>query len=371
MWGGVKFYDVNDYMAKVEINLSEKDFNWNGKDYNGYFDAIMEVMAMDDSDSGKSKMTTDLAKAIAGDLAQSTYDALNSVMTNHFDRAIQDPKDPYSVYIYDYRDTDAVSPGSTISQDIWTYSSIEYDYDREVDGGYYTHYDYWDANQIWIQASDEVGDGIPIYSQYLSAEVLKLQNYRVDTYASEMIWEDEEAYQKRLLDWLAKIPEPKKEIYQQKFNVHKQTAPAEFRVFYENGEPKKELIKPATYETTEEVRDMIRYVYDENVAGPKPIRKCDAHEVYAPSELSLLDEAFAKVMRARSYYGAVQNRLEHTYNNNYNADENITYAESRIRDTDMSKEMVRNSMLNILQQAGLSMLTQANQMSQSVNMLLS
>ena len=73
----------------------------------------------------------------------------------------------------------------------------------------------------------------------------------------------------------------------------------------------------------------------------------------------------------RSYYRAVQNNLEQTYNNNYNADENLTYAESRIRDTDMADEMVRNSLLNILQQAGLSMLSQANQMNQGVHMLLS
>ena len=292
-------------------------------------------------------------------------------MTEHFDRAIQDPTEPYSVYIYDYRDTDAISPGSDIGQNIWTYSSIEFDYDRKVDGGYYTHYDYWDANQIWIQASDEVGDGIPIYSYLLSAKVLNLKDYRVDTYASEVIWEDENAYEKRLQDWLAKVPEPKTEIYKQKYSITKQTAPAQFRVYYENGELKSELVQAATYETTEEVRDVIRYIYDESVAGSRPTRNCDGREVYAPSELSLLDDAFAEIMRVRSYYGAVQNRLEHTYNNNYNADENITYAESRICDTDMSKEMVRNSMLNILQQAGLSMLAQANQMSQSVNMLLS
>lgn len=353
--------------------MSEKAFSWNGKDYSGYFDAVMEAMAMDDTDPNKSSNTKDLAEKIAKDLAQSTYDALNGLMTGHYDRAVlKDPtSEPYSVYIYDYRDTDAISPGKDISQDIWTYSSIEFDYDKEVAGGYYTHYDYWNSKPIWIQASDEVGDGIPIYSHHLSAEVLKLLGYRVDTYASEVTWEDEDAYQKRLQDWLAKVPEPKTEIYKQKYRITKQTAPAEVRVFYENGELKSELVKAATYETTEEERDVIRYIYDESVAGPRPTRKCDIREVYAPSELSLLDDALAKVMRVRSYYGAVQNRLEHTYNNNYNADENITYAESRIRDTDMSKEMVRNSMLNILQQAGLSMLAQANQMSQSVNMLLS
>ena len=70
------------------------------------------------------------------------------------------------------------------------------------------------------------------------------------------------------------------------------------------------------------------------------------------------------------YYGALQNRLEHTLNNVNNISENTTAAESRIRDTDMAKEMVAQSMNNILMQAGQAMLAQANQSTQGVLSLL-
>lgn len=78
----------------------------------------------------------------------------------------------------------------------------------------------------------------------------------------------------------------------------------------------------------------------------------------------------AKISDIRSYYGAVTNKLEHAYNNNTNKAENTTAAESRIRDTDMAAEMVKYSMLNILQQAGESMMAQANQSNQGVLNLL-
>ena len=68
----------------------------------------------------------------------------------------------------------------------------------------------------------------------------------------------------------------------------------------------------------------------------------------------------------RAAYGATQNRLEHAYNNNANAAENTTAAESRIRDTDMAKEMVRYSNINILEQVGHAMMAQANQSNQGV-----
>ena len=71
-----------------------------------------------------------------------------------------------------------------------------------------------------------------------------------------------------------------------------------------------------------------------------------------------------------STFGAVQNRLEHTLNNISTYQENLTASESRIRDVDMASEMVEFSKDQILQQAGTSMLAQANQAPQGVLSLL-
>jgi flagellin len=76
------------------------------------------------------------------------------------------------------------------------------------------------------------------------------------------------------------------------------------------------------------------------------------------------------VSKVRSNFGAVQNRLEHRLNNLATYQENLTASESRIRDVDMASEMTRFTKLNILQQAGTSMLAQANQAPQNVLALL-
>ncbi|WP_034444959.1 flagellin N-terminal helical domain-containing protein [Butyrivibrio sp. AE2032] len=80
--------------------------------------------------------------------------------------------------------------------------------------------------------------------------------------------------------------------------------------------------------------------------------------------------AIITISTERSNLGAQQNRLEHSYKNNRNIEENTQAAESRIRDTDMATEMVRYSNSNILAQAGQSMLAQANQTNQGVLSLL-
>ena len=80
--------------------------------------------------------------------------------------------------------------------------------------------------------------------------------------------------------------------------------------------------------------------------------------------------ALALVSQQRSDLGAVQNRLEHTINNLDNVVENTTSAEAAIRDTDIATEMVKYANNNILQQAGTSMLSQANQSNQLALSLL-
>jgi len=90
----------------------------------------------------------------------------------------------------------------------------------------------------------------------------------------------------------------------------------------------------------------------------------------AARSITVLDKAIDRVSAQRANLGAYQNRLEHTINNLTTATTNITAAESRIRDVDMAKEMMNFTKLNILMQAGNSMLAQANQLPQNVLQLL-
>jgi flagellin len=88
------------------------------------------------------------------------------------------------------------------------------------------------------------------------------------------------------------------------------------------------------------------------------------------TDISEIDAAIDNVSSQRAQFGAVQNRLEYTLQNAAIYQENLTASESRIRDVDMAAEMVNFTKLQILQQAGTSMLAQANQSSQGVLSLL-
>ncbi len=86
--------------------------------------------------------------------------------------------------------------------------------------------------------------------------------------------------------------------------------------------------------------------------------------------LSKIDKAISTVTDQRASLGAVQNRLEYTINSLKISSENLSASESRIRDTDMAKEMMNLTKSNVLQQAATSMLAQANQAPQNVLQLL-
>jgi len=86
--------------------------------------------------------------------------------------------------------------------------------------------------------------------------------------------------------------------------------------------------------------------------------------------IATIDSALSAVSYQRAALGALQNRLDHTIANADNAAENLQASESKIRDVDMAKEMVTFSAKSIIQQAGQSMLAQANQATQGVVSLL-
>ncbi|TBL72997.1 flagellin [Paenibacillus thalictri] len=90
----------------------------------------------------------------------------------------------------------------------------------------------------------------------------------------------------------------------------------------------------------------------------------------AAAAITVINDAIERVSSERSKLGANQNRLEHTINNLETSSENLTAAESRIRDVDMAKEMMDFTKNNILTQAAQAMLAQANQQPQGVLQLL-
>lgn len=88
------------------------------------------------------------------------------------------------------------------------------------------------------------------------------------------------------------------------------------------------------------------------------------------NQLTAIDNAITTISNERAKLGAVQNRLEYTIKSLDISSENLSASESRIRDTDMAKEMMNMTKANVLQQASTSMLSQANQAPQNVLQLL-
>lgn len=96
----------------------------------------------------------------------------------------------------------------------------------------------------------------------------------------------------------------------------------------------------------------------------------DGLDITDKGSLKKLDDAIDTVSTERATLGAVQNRLEHTMNSIMNSHENLSAAESRIRDVDMAKEMANYSKQQVLLQAGMSITAQANQKTSMVTQLL-
>lgn len=106
-------------------------------------------------------------------------------------------------------------------------------------------------------------------------------------------------------------------------------------------------------------------------AGLNAVKGIDVStESAAQHAITVIERAIIRVSEIRSKLGAYQNRMEHTINNLGIAAENLTAAESRIRDADMAKEMTDFTKNNIINQAATAMLAQANQLPQGILQLL-
>jgi flagellin len=105
--------------------------------------------------------------------------------------------------------------------------------------------------------------------------------------------------------------------------------------------------------------------------GTKGAKGIDiSSQATADTAITTINNAIETVSAERSKLGATQNRLEHTINNLGTSSENLTAAESRVRDVDMAKEMMNQTKNSILSQAAQAMLAQANQQPQGVLQLL-
>ncbi len=91
---------------------------------------------------------------------------------------------------------------------------------------------------------------------------------------------------------------------------------------------------------------------------------------HASATLSLIDQKLSTLNTERAQWGALQNRLESTVSNLNNINENMSASRSRIQDADFARESANLARTQVLQQAGMSMLSQANQQSQQVMQLL-
>lgn len=403
---------------KETINLSEwREFASEtdpGRKLN-CFDRITEMIERHknskQTDSEKKAEVKALAEEIAQKLCRETYEKAKSNTENqdHFDRALL--YGDYSLIVYDYRDNEALTHLQAADSKVYTscrcYTKTVTQRTFFVDG--------FQKVPLEIQASEKSGDRIPILLPVISEETLGIQSYDISRYTekatySESYYKKLEKYQEAYREYEEEYKKYKKEYdeimkeyennelakYNAEYkawlsNCPKQTTTYEYEVQVRDGFDFQNGEKKPKYKTDKRTETITTTVTNDPGNPPpvkpplpkdlpKPPQKPQMFEieegdmeyrrVYDPDNNKTIDDALEYVLRCRTVLGATQNRLEHAYNIDANSEENTTAAESRIRDTDIAKEMVDFSSNNILLQAGVSMMTHANQDRQSVLRLL-
>ncbi|SET81076.1 flagellin [[Clostridium] aminophilum] len=285
----------------------------------------------------------DAAKTIANRLYEKTYEKLSDYVkaTDHYNRLLNmntDGETP-AFAIYDYRDNTSLSPAPSSVQ-LFTSTS-----------GKYKEYpdNRSDLGKLWIQCSSVQDDRVAIDQVNLGLRALGIEDYDITRYeaTSTPVYSPES---------VAAQNDPNNYVE----TVHKYTHPVIVgTTTNSNGE---------TINITEPRENS--YTTRDYVGPPLTITGYSETKTYAPSSISDITDAIDKVSGYRAILGAKQNRLEHSRSNDEIMNENITASESRIRDTDMAKEIAAFTKNNILSEAAQAMLSQANQTGQGVLSLL-
>ncbi len=348
------------------VNLSEwKPYtDADGNDIN-CFDKIWEVLSdetlTDDQRNAKAGV---MADEIAKGLCSEVYNIMSADMDSidHFDRSFK--SGDYDIIVYDYRDTDVLRGRADSRVQVHGKAVMTYPETYAEEGARVT---LLEDNLLWIQCSSGEDDRIPLGLPYVSLAGLGLVDYNIANYEATEYYSD--AYARKLKEWEDSAEEVTTPVhvtvpsYEIQTTLHPATiVDGEKRSAWSSCQ----IVNVGTKDVTYNQKEIVH-----TLPHPTPrAQDIKVLEEYDPSDNRLVLDALDTVMRWRSSLGAEQNRLEHAYDNNQNKEENMTAAESRIRDTDMSKEMVRCANDNILAQAGQAMLAQANQSKQGILNLL-
>lgn len=349
------------YFKKIDDLLKKYNSNYGGIDENGNTIHTADTKETDDVKA--------LAKEIVESISQKVTDTLSDGMKDHYDRAAR-TADGTGVIVYDYRDKDKLttfanndSDNDIVDSRVRTDSIVHLLESQSMikEGETITY-----ESPLHIECGAKAENYILLDLPFLSTSALGINGYQINKYD---IKEDTSSpeYQKALQEYKDSKQINSRTETRTGYNYKTITPPRAPIYGTINGEraiiqaanPGTYKLEPYTYTVT---------INEAVYTKPKPVGKLE--KKYNPDSLDLIDRAIATVSARRSELGAMHNRLEHAYNINANVSENTSSAESKLRDTDMATEMVNYSKHNILEQAGQSMLSQANAINQGVLTLL-
>ncbi len=339
---------VNNLLAEEEYDALPPDQKASlGADYSTYI-----------NQAAKS-----IASGIVDEIAQkgAKYD-------DHFIRIVKDDANPYQIDFYDFRDAATIKDTSGGLSFIQATAYIE---SRVLVKNYPVELARSDIYDYYIQAGANSWQGVEVDLPNTSLEALDFLDYNIFreggcSATKDGKWDPELLDSAKYLGnhrYSARVGgyEQTREVtsHYTEYITNVVTVPPYIDAHGERvaGYSRVEILGSYTKTYTGTITEIV---------GGKDIE----FTAYKPDSLLRVDHAIESLTDDRAYLGAVHNRLEHAYANDQNSSENLQSAESKLRDTDMADEMVRYAALNIVSQAGFSMLAQANSSKDGILQLL-